>query len=228
MELKTSVGKSFLDLFTNDLTVKVDGTNSTLNLHILKIENSLFSKIFKEKQLLNYISNNISSSNAIFYRTAGGRYWKIFLNRNFKNISTSNKSKTFDKQYNNNAIVAVLNSNLFWWFFANYFDLYNLKDYMIFSFPFSFKNDSEEISKLGMKLMKSFERNVETKEQYIQSKSQTTYFETFNPALSKEIIDEIDIALAKHYGFTAEELDFIINYDIKYRMGKELENGEEE
>ena len=22
-----------------------------------------------------------------------------------------------------------------------------------------------------------------------------------------------------HYGFTPEELDFIINYDIKYRMG---------
>ena len=32
--------------------------------------------------------------------------------------------------------------------------------------------------------------------------------------------------LAKHYGFTEEELDFIINYDIKYRMGDEL-NAEE-
>ena len=29
----------------------------------------------------------------------------------------------------------------------------------------------------------------------------------------------------RHYGFTEEELDFIINYDIKYRMGDEL-NGE--
>jgi hypothetical protein len=36
---------------------------------------------------------------------------------------------------------------------------------------------------------------------------------------SKPIIDEIDRVLAKHYGFTDEELDFIINYDIKYRMG---------
>ena len=36
------------------------------------------------------------------------------------------------------------------------------------------------------------------------------------------IIDEIDKVLAKHYGFTDEELDFIINYDIKYRMGDEL------
>jgi hypothetical protein len=26
---------------------------------------------------------------------------------------------------------------------------------------------------------------------------------------------------AQHYGFTDEELDFIINYDIKYRMGRD-------
>ena len=44
---------------------------------------------------------------------------------------------------------------------------------------------------------------------------------------SKPIIDEIDTVLAHHYGFTEEELDFIINYDIKYRMGDELNNSEE-
>lgn len=40
-------------------------------------------------------------------------------------------------------------------------------------------------------------------------------------------IDEIDCALARHYGFTEEELDFLINYDIKYRMGREVEETEE-
>ncbi|MCX6885446.1 MAG: hypothetical protein NTX27_10425 [Verrucomicrobia bacterium] len=32
--------------------------------------------------------------------------------------------------------------------------------------------------------------------------------------------------MAEHYGFTPEELDFIINYDIKYRLGRDA--GEEE
>ena len=47
------------------------------------------------------------------------------------------------------------------------------------------------------------------------------------PKRSKLIIDEIDRVLARHYGFTDEELDFIINYDIKYRMGREA-GGEED
>ena len=38
--------------------------------------------------------------------------------------------------------------------------------------------------------------------------------------------DEIDTMLAGHYGFTAEELDFILNYDIKYRLGGNAENEE--
>jgi hypothetical protein len=47
-------------------------------------------------------------------------------------------------------------------------------------------------------------------------------YDEYFPKKSKPIIDEIDKVLAKHYGFTEEELDFIINYDIKYRMGDEL------
>ena len=44
-------------------------------------------------------------------------------------------------------------------------------------------------------------------------------FQKFLPRKSKPIIDKIDTILAQHYGFTEEELDYIINYDIKYRMG---------
>ena len=44
---------------------------------------------------------------------------------------------------------------------------------------------------------------------------------------NKSILDEIDTVLAGHYGFTAEELDFILNYDLKYRLGRATENEEE-
>jgi hypothetical protein len=51
--------------------------------------------------------------------------------------------------------------------------------------------------------------------------------ETFEYADCKPILDEIDRVLAEHYGFTDEELDFIINYDIKYRMGRDVEADDE-
>ena len=41
----------------------------------------------------------------------------------------------------------------------------------------------------------------------------------FSPRLSKKVVDKIDVALGQYYGFSDEELEFIINYDIKYRMG---------
>jgi hypothetical protein len=43
----------------------------------------------------------------------------------------------------------------------------------------------------------------------------------------QSLFDEVDHILADHYGFTDEELDFIINYDIKYRMGRDAADGSE-
>jgi len=40
-------------------------------------------------------------------------------------------------------------------------------------------------------------------------------------------MNRVSQVLAEHYGFTEEELDFIIHYDIKYRMGGEEREGEE-
>jgi hypothetical protein len=68
----------------------------------------------------------------------------------------------------------------------------------------------------------SFFRTVE----YSGKGAITVQYFNFRP--SKPIIDEIDCILAKYYGLTDEELDFIINYDIKYRMGQEgFEDSEE-
>jgi hypothetical protein len=45
---------------------------------------------------------------------------------------------------------------------------------------------------------------------------------------AKPILHEIDRVLAAYYGFTDEELDFIVNYDIKYRLGDELLDDDDE
>ncbi len=73
--------------------------------------------------------------------------------------------------------------------------------------------------------MDSLQAKSIRKEAFYKATGKVGYDE-FYPRLSKPIIDEIDRVLAKHYGFTDEELDFIINYDIKYRLGRD--GGDEE
>ena len=44
--------------------------------------------------------------------------------------------------------------------------------------------------------------------------------EEYRMPCSKAMLDEINCVLAKLYGFTDEEVDFILHYDSKYRIGK--------
>lgn len=190
-----------------------------------EIEIKIAQKFFVDSPISKYISLS-TRSNSVSYRTAGGRYWKIVLNRPFATESTSNKTKYIQNEMPASALVALLNSDLLWWYYVNYFDLYNFKDYMIFNFPYNQDKELDILSELGSELMISFEANKVVNTQFIKTKQKESIFESFNPQLSKPIIDEIDKVLAKHYGFTEEELDFIINYDIKYRMGDELNDNE--
>lgn len=103
-----------------------------------------------------------------------------------------------------------------------------------FEFPFDIEKLSDPLKKklvkLGGQLQKDLGENSTINLRNYASKGRTFTMEKqyFYIKKSKAIIDEIDTVLAAHYGFTPEELDFIINYDIKYRMGKELESEEEE
>lgn len=57
MKLKPSISESFLDLFYKEIDCDIDGTNSKLNLYILKIENNQFCY----PELINELSNHFIS-----------------------------------------------------------------------------------------------------------------------------------------------------------------------
>lgn len=156
----------------------------------------------------------------LYYRTAGIRYWIIFLNNGFGTESLSNKVAYLGSSDEALFYMAALNSNLFWWYYALNFDMFNLKDYMIFSFRLNFIPDNK-INKLAVKLEQDLNKNKQELVVNSATRGVVSSF-VYKKKYSKPIIDEIDKVLARHYGFTEEELDFIINYDIKYRMGDEL------
>lgn len=76
-----------------------------------------------------------------------------------------------------------------------------------------------EFVKLGKRLSADLKKHsFERKMKYSHD---TLTVQCIVPKFSKPIIDEIDALLAQYYGFTAAELDFIVNYDIKYRIGRD-------
>jgi len=184
-----------------------------------EISKSIFLKIseFPNLNSFEYKKGRYS----VYYSNAAG-YWL----HSIKNLINENISKDkllkLDNQRIQILFSSILNSSLFFMYWQSIGDCYHITNKETHSIGIPIQNYIKEIEKVYMKLIDDFKNKMLVVEK--REKTGLTKQEEFYPKLSKHIIDKIDKVLAEHYGFTQEELDFIINYDIKYRMGKELNN----
>ncbi len=202
-----------------------------------KEELSLLNKLRNINKNVNFFLSSKTNENTLYYRNSGGRYWKIitdfqpkFLLNGSYSVSSRESYLHFNSKTDKEITVAILNSTLYYWYYINHSDTRtnnpsDLKDFPVDISSLSVDSRHSLIS-LCSKLMKDLNDN--SKQVTINLKTGQAKVQQFFPHKSKNIIDKIDMVLAEHYGFTEEELDFIINYDIKYRMGKELNAGSEE
>ena len=198
----------------------------------LPIESSIMAKMLDRtfRNTLYYVRENGSQ---IYYRTDGGLYWKVFTlepPRFSLNGEAGHSSRETELTVVNDetaiALVAAMSSNTFWWWYTVTSNVRHLNPFDIHNFPIPESLVSDKaIEAKGQEYLADLEKNSIMLTR-IQKKTGETQTQSFRINLSKPIIDEIDELLAMHYGFTEEELDFIINYDIKYRMGDKLNEGE--
>jgi hypothetical protein len=185
------------------------------------IENVILCKIAGHSSISEYLQKE-PNNNYLSYRTAGGLYWKVVVTFEWPHDVTSNKKSYFQSIYKRQVFACLLNSHLQWLEYCQRFDTFNFKDYYIFGLRMNYPGkeiETDLLEKCAL-LMKDYKANAQEKMRG-STPSYTVYARQ-----SKSIIDDIDRVLARHYGFTEEELDYIINYDIKYRMG--LVGGAEE
>lgn len=145
-------------------SVSYSKCNQTKQQHIVKvgskIELSIFDKYSSHTVTSNYVAVN-NNSNNVYYRTAGGGYWVTFLNSEFDCDAVSNKHTSIQESFNAKVLTAVYNSNLFWWYYAVNFDLFNFKDYMIFGFQLNYpKNLESKLIYLSDALETNLRRNA--------------------------------------------------------------------
>lgn len=163
----------------------------------------------------------------VYYRTTGGLHYRAFST--FPTYSRKESSFSFENPETAAIICAVLSSNLWNLFYYAVSNCLDVAQYDICFFPIGLnkmsKSTKENLVKMAESLSKDVKRNAVKIIRHYEASGDIECYQ-FNIRKSKPIIDEIDKALAQHFGFTEEELDFIINYDIKYRMGDELDNNE--
>lgn len=201
------------------------------------IEMSILGKLaLKADIVANYVTR--SSSNQVKYTRKLQYFIQFFENppkiydENKKIIIPSElKILCFNKSPHHVIANATLNSNLFFWFFIVFSDCRNVNSREILKFPIAIagftKEQIEILSKLKEELLENLESNSIFQVRN-DRRAGLLQIQSFRPRLSKSILDQIDKVLAEHYGFTEEELDFIINYDIKYRMGRGAGEDEED
>jgi hypothetical protein len=158
------------------------------------------------------------------YYHSGGRYFRKCIRRKLSNEYKEIRFRTGM----DNAAICVLSSSFYYWLWIAQSDCYHVttRDIEMLPVPDSLLADSR-LEELANRLLADMEKNAEIRVRNRKDGSQREEV-NFKMSKSKPIIDEIDRVLAQHYGFTPEELDFIIHYDIKYRMGRDNGEGSEE
>ncbi|MCX6344608.1 MAG: SAM-dependent methyltransferase [Armatimonadetes bacterium] len=184
----------------------------------LKVEMSIFEKILsKHKMSTMFVPK---SSYDIYFKDYGETYWVFPMSFTpFLTPVKSYKHLQVPTEVIRDNAVATFNSSLFYWFYTSVSDCWHFGKWHMQNFPFGWDSMKDDVKttlqSLHSELMRDF---IDKRITRYDARISGNLYE-YKVKASKLIIDEIDRVLAKHYGFTDEELDFIINYDIKYRMG---------
>jgi hypothetical protein len=195
------------------------------------IERSIFTKLSKPE--LHSIEELIQkdSLHLVYYQEAC-RYWVkacLGLPRFRKNGVSSEpphgRTLGFRRREYAGLAVCILNSSLFYWLYSVLSDCEHINDDFVRRFPLPSNFDQSGWWQQGDELTRAIrssskKKSITTKQGYLIE------YDEINAAKERHLIEAVDGLLAKGFGLTDEELDFIVNYDIKYRLGADADEDE--
>ena len=195
-------------------------------------EERIYRKLIAGTVLVDSLA--VANGNGILFYQEACRYWlKAFdklpyFTRNGKKMEPPHGRVINFKSVNAASCVAcLLNSSLFYWHYSTFSDCEHVNDILLRQFVLPGGILQEDWTSLTRHLMKRLDEAASRK--VIRTKQgHIIEYDEMAAIGAKPIIDAIDTAMVKHYGFTNDELDFIVNYDIKYRMGQRAEGEEDE
>ena len=181
-------------------------------------EKEILKKLFATGKNIETYSNE--SGKPFFYRAAGGRYFNIMTN--YSTNSSAEKFINVKSEYRD-IICAILSTTLFWFYQQVYTDGLNIKgsELLWFPLPDFEKIDNSVINQIIDKY-NEYLRDIENKAIVHQSSGKSSYhiatFKEYKLRKSKEFIDQLDDLICPLYGLNKDEIEFIKNYEIEFRV----------
>lgn len=123
------------------------------------------------------------------------------------------------------ALAAILSSSTFYFFYKLVSNCRDLGQRELRFFPLGELQATREtrLAHLGSLLAQRLRETAGRGIRRYTSKEKIIYeiaYEEYYPARASDLLAEIDRVLAEHYGFSEEELDFLLHCDLKYRSGE--------
>lgn len=202
--------------FIDSKTLKLPGRYAKIGT---QTELQLLSNLFRfKKRIADYLCD---SGKDVYYRAAGGRYFNVVTN--YPTYSSAEKS--FKCSFTD-VIGLIMSSSYFYFYQQVYTDGLNLKRSEIDNYPLpdlsKLSNDSlAKLSELYSKYLEDIEKNASIRISSNTSTHNIDSFKEYKIVRSKGIISEIDDMVGHLYSLTSDEIDYIKNYEIKFRMAGE-------
>jgi len=126
------------------------------------------------------------------------------------------------------AFTGLLNSSVFYLWFIAYSDVFHCGRELILDFPADISTlaESDSFVTKTSALMRAHRETAVRRAIPYKATGMVEYDE-FYPREVKNDIDNVDLVLAPLVGLSASQMDYIINYDIKYRMGQSAEGDDD-
>ncbi|GAB6100646.1 hypothetical protein JCM16358_25250 [Halanaerocella petrolearia] len=182
----------------------------------------------KNKSLYDLLDKKTETPYSIYLSKRMTFWTKCFLGfgTEQKGLDSDEFSNEFDKYYLESdqqakVIMAVLNSNLFFYFWEVVSDCWHITNKELELFKVDVNSMKDEIKEKLVQKAVELEQDIAKHKKDVNTKQTSV---EYKHKKSKNIIDEIDKILAEYYGFTDQEVDYLRSYNLKYRASDYLEN----
>lgn len=162
------------------------------------------------------VRDHVTPDGVTIYYHSGGRYWRKALP---EKLSSHYKPLPIEASIAP-IVLALLNSHLFYWYWIAFSNCMDVVARDVLEFPvFRLEAvDPAPFASLVTHLLTLYREGATTRARR-GARIQTSET-TIDARRARAVTVAIDRQLAHHYGFDDEELDFVLSYDLKYRLGQ--------